>query len=146
MEERSAGFVLFYEGAEGRRYLLLRHSDGGHWALPKGRIEPADESAEQTARRETLEETGIGRLNVVPGFRAVSRYRFARGEVIVEKRVEYLLAEAADTDVHLSREHSEASWVDTREAFARLTYPEAREILRRAEAALAAERRGAGEG
>ena len=103
--------------------------------MPKGRIEPG-ECPEGAARRETLEETGIGSVSVVPGFHAASRYRFTRGEVTVDKTVEYFLAEAMETDVRLSEEHSDGSWFAVGDALDRLTYAEAREILRRADAML----------
>jgi 8-oxo-dGTP pyrophosphatase MutT (NUDIX family) len=40
------------------RLLLVRRADNGQWALPGGMTEPG-ETLEQTARRETLEETGL---------------------------------------------------------------------------------------
>ncbi len=53
--------VLDQEG----RVLLLRRSDDGAWGLPGGAMEPG-ESAEETASRETMEETGltVGRLDL----------------------------------------------------------------------------------
>jgi bis(5'-nucleosidyl)-tetraphosphatase len=134
-EERSAGFVV-YRGRQGKRqYLLLRHRSGGHWAFPKGRIERGEEP-EQAARRETQEETGIGKLKMIPDFRVESRYRFRRGDRPIEKRVVYFLAEAHGTDVLLSHEHEDATWLDPREARRVLTFPEGRRILDQAEARL----------
>ncbi|MDP2871500.1 MAG: NUDIX hydrolase [Bacillota bacterium] len=40
------------------RILLLRRADSGEWGIPGGFIEPG-ESAEEAARRETREETGL---------------------------------------------------------------------------------------
>lgn len=118
-----------------RQYLLLRHRSGGHWAFPKGRIEPGEEP-EQAARRETQEETGIEKLKVIPNFCAESRYRFKREDRPIEKRVVYFLAEAPGTDVCLSHEHSDSTWLDPREARRVLTFPEGRWILDQAEARL----------
>jgi ADP-ribose pyrophosphatase YjhB (NUDIX family) len=41
-----------------RRLLMMQRSDNGCWGIPGGAMEPG-ESLEDTARRETLEETGL---------------------------------------------------------------------------------------
>jgi bis(5'-nucleosidyl)-tetraphosphatase len=138
-EERSAGFVLFRR-REGRRvYLVLRHRNGGHWAFPKGRIEPREDEL-AAARRETTEETGIERMRPVPGFRATSTYRFARGERSISKTVVYFLAETEAERVRLSHEHSDAAWLEADNAKRQLTYAESRCVLDEAEARLGCRR------
>jgi len=134
-EERSAGFILFNRSRGHRLYLLLRHRKGGHWAFPKGRIEPEEDEA-SAARRELREETGIERLRPIPGFREASGYRFVREGRTISKRVVYFLAEAARTRVRLSGEHSDAAWLAPGLAKRRLTYAESRQLLDKAEATL----------
>lgn len=51
----SAGVLAF--DPQGR-LLLHRRADDGHWDMPGGCLEPG-ESLEETARRETREETGV---------------------------------------------------------------------------------------
>lgn len=58
----SAGTLLYRRGPGGLEVLLV-HPSGGYnrrapWGIPKGLVE-ADEAPEATARRETLEETGV---------------------------------------------------------------------------------------
>jgi predicted NUDIX family NTP pyrophosphohydrolase len=61
----SAG-ILLWRGREGRLEVLLAHQGGpfwvkkdvGHWTIPKGEIEPGEQSV-AVARREFAEETGI---------------------------------------------------------------------------------------
>jgi len=136
-EERSAGFVLFRED-EGRRvFLLLRHDRGGHWAFPKGRIEPREDEI-SAARREIAEETGIQRLVMVPGFRNISRYRFRRNGRWIDKTVVYFLAKIdAAVSVRLSGEHREWRWLDLQSARRMLTYEENRRVLDAAQLYLA---------
>jgi predicted NUDIX family NTP pyrophosphohydrolase len=61
----SAGTLLYRQTEAGPEVLLVHHAGGYNrrapWNLPKGELE-AGESAEEAARRETEEETGL-----VPG-------------------------------------------------------------------------------
>lgn len=61
----SAGIILFETGNEGLRVLLVHPGgpywtkrDFGAWSIPKGEY-MSDESAEDAARRELAEETGL---------------------------------------------------------------------------------------
>jgi predicted NUDIX family NTP pyrophosphohydrolase len=62
--KQSAGTLLYREGPQGLEVLLV-HPSGSYnrkapWSIPKGVPGNADEdSLEATARRETLEETGV---------------------------------------------------------------------------------------
>ncbi len=124
--------VLYYGEGGKRRYLILRHRNGEHWSLPKGHIEPG-ESEQEAALREAQEETGISDIELVPGFRAVSRYSFFRQGVPVEKEVVYFLGRTDQTDVRLSKEHVDWRWADYEAALSTLTYPDTRDVLRQAE-------------
>ena len=115
--------------------MLLRHRYGGHWGFPKGHIE-LGESEIDAALRETREETGIDEVDVVPGFREVSRYRFRRGTRTVFKENVYFLASAKHSEPVLSREHTQGEWLSYREARERLSFDDMQGILDRAEALL----------
>ncbi len=66
---QSSGTLLYREGADGLEVLLV-HPSGAYnrkapWSIPKG--EPGDDAdLEATARRETLEETGVAAGALVP--------------------------------------------------------------------------------
>lgn len=63
--EAAVAIVLVEIGATGPELLLIKRAEherdpwSGQMALPGGRREPLDQDLLQTARRETLEETGI---------------------------------------------------------------------------------------
>ncbi len=63
--EAAVALVLVERDASGPELLLIKRAEhkhdpwSGQMALPGGRREPLDENLLQTARRETLEETGI---------------------------------------------------------------------------------------
>ncbi len=134
-EERAAGFVVFREAGDGRVYLILLHRDGGHWGLPKGRIE-AGESRLEAALREIREETGISDIVSVPGFVVRSRYRVVRGGRSLKKTVDYFLGRTNVSSVRISSEHDQAEWLDLRRARAKLTHAESRRVLDEADAFL----------
>jgi predicted NUDIX family NTP pyrophosphohydrolase len=61
--KQSAGTLLYRQGPEGLEVLLV-HASGNYnrhkpWSIPKGEPDPDETDLEATARRETLEETGV---------------------------------------------------------------------------------------
>jgi len=131
--ERSAGFVLFRTTADGPVFLLLDY--GQHWDYPKGHLEKG-ETAWQAAVRELKEETGIRQVDRVGKFQQQMHYTFystkkKRGERIA-KTVTYFLGKTREKNVTLSDEHVGHAWLSYQEAMERLTYDNARDILRAA--------------
>jgi predicted NUDIX family NTP pyrophosphohydrolase len=68
--KQSAGTLLYREGPQGLEVLLV-HPSGAYnrrapWGIPKGEPDDSDADLETTARRETLEETGIRAGELVP--------------------------------------------------------------------------------
>ena len=130
--DKSCGVVLFNLD----KVLLLRHSsissrEGGHWDFPKGHIDDG-ETEIQTALRELEEETGIIHANVIDGFRDTITYTFSGGKKQIGKEVVFFLATTKESKVTLSHEHIDYSWLDFDSAFSRLTYDNARQVLRNA--------------
>jgi len=147
--EKSAGAVIFRKsrsrtrgslrGKEGDKifYLLLHYAGVSHrakrdyWDFPKGHIEKG-EKIEDTVRREVREETGLTYIEFVPGFKEVIKYFFRlKGENIF-KIVTFLLAETKEKEVKISFEHIGAEWLPYEKAIERLTFKNAREILKKA--------------
>jgi len=67
--KQSAGVLLYREGTEGIEVLLV-HPSGAYnrrspWSIPKGIIDEG-ETAEQAARRECFEETGVRAGELTP--------------------------------------------------------------------------------
>ncbi|MCK5827093.1 NUDIX domain-containing protein [Candidatus Bipolaricaulota bacterium] len=136
-EERAAGFVLFRTLHQQRQYLLLRHRNGGHWAFPKGRLEP-DENEIEAALRETFEETGISQLFPIARFCETTSYTVRLNGQEKAKTVAYFLAETRECNVVLSAEHIDYQWLDFTQAAATLTFDNSRDILMKADALLEA--------
>ena len=73
MRQIKACGVLVVRGNPAESFLLMKHKD--RWDLPKGHLD-GDETEEECARRELLEETGITAedIELIPGFRWVTEY------------------------------------------------------------------------
>jgi bis(5'-nucleosidyl)-tetraphosphatase len=134
-QERSAGFVLFRAGPP-RLYLLLDY--GRHWDYPKGHIEDG-ETPMAAALRELNEETGITDPNVIDGFAQEIAYYFReKKKGLVRKTVTLFLARTDAARVTLSDEHTNYAFEPFERAVKRLTFPSARQVLKKAEEFLVA--------
>ncbi|MBS3739992.1 NUDIX domain-containing protein [Candidatus Bipolaricaulota bacterium] len=136
VKEVSAGIITLKKASGDRRYLLLRHENGGHWSFPKGHLEEG-ETAKEAAVRELYEETRLEVFEFVNGFRREINYSYKREGRKVAKSVIYFLAFVPrDLEVNLSPEHLDFIWLPYREARKRLTYGNDQRLLDRAEVKL----------
>lgn len=128
IEEKSAGVVIFRD--EPKKYLLLNYPTG-HWDFVKGKIEK-DETKHQTVLREALEETGINDLEFVKDFEHTIRYDFKHEGVHIHKQVVFFLARTRTDHIKLSHEHLDYTWLDFEQALKKITFENARSVLKNA--------------
>ena len=125
--ERSCGAVVVY-GDNDKRVLLIKNKRSAHWGFPKGHIEKG-ETQEETAIRETKEETGLD-IELIDGFSCKSEYTI-QGRV--EKAVIIYLATCDNTDVTIQEEEiGEYIWVNFEEALKMLRFDNDKSILTKA--------------
>ena len=129
IEERSAGAILYQESPSGKIYLLLNYPSG-HWDFVKGNIEKG-ETLKQTVLREVKEETGISDIKFVDGFEDKVEYHYQRNGELVHKQVVFFLASTSTSDVKLSHEHLNFTWLRFNDAMQKLTYKTAQNLLKR---------------
>ena len=125
--EKSCGVVVFHKAS--KEYLLL-HYPSGHWDFPKGHVEEGEEE-EDTARRETKEETGLD-INIIPGFRKRISYFYRHKDLIV-KDVIFFLAESTTKEVKISFEHKRFKWLPFEDAMKLTTYQNSKNVLEKAD-------------
>ena len=128
--EKSAGAVIFRRDNGEVCYLLL-HYPVSHWDFPKGNIEKGERLAE-TIRREVKEETGIGDIEFISGFKEWIKYFFKIKDKNIFKIVTFFLAETKEKEVKISWEHEGYKWLPYKEAIEQLTFKNAKEILKKA--------------
>lgn len=129
-DEKSCGIVLFREENSEKLYLILNYL-GGHWDFPKGHVE-AGENEHQTALRELDEETGIKDVQFIEGFREEVSYKYHRAKKLSNKQVVFFLGKTTTSAVKISHEHHEYKWLPYNAAFNKLTFNNAKDLLKKA--------------
>lgn len=127
VDERSAGMVLFRDEA-GKKMFLLLHYPSGHWDFVKGRIEK-DEQPKEAAVREAREETGITDIEFVDGYEERIQYSYQYDGKTVRKEVIFFLAKTNTSAITLSDEHLNSTWLEFDDAYRKITYQNARNLL-----------------
>ena len=126
----SAGGVV-HRTVDGRTEILLVHRRSPRlWALPKGTPD-AGETIEETALRETREETGVA-AEIEARLRSI-RYFFVRSSTRFHKTVHFFLMRpvGGSIDEH-DTEFDEVRWTDASEAVALLTHATERSVVEQA--------------
>ncbi len=131
----SAGGVV-HRTVDGETEILLVHRRAPVlWALPKGTPD-SGETIEETALRETREETGI-EVEIEAPLTAI-RYFFVRGTTRFHKTVHFFLMRPVGGAIELhDGEFDEVRWARVGEALALMNHATARSVVERAVARLA---------
>ncbi|MFH1401527.1 MAG: bis(5'-nucleosyl)-tetraphosphatase [Parcubacteria group bacterium] len=144
--EKSAGAVIFrrepFDVAQGKKeevlFLILHYPGTSHraskdyWDLPKGHIEKG-ETLEDTAKREVKEETGLKDIEISEGFKETIKYFFKWEGKNILKFVTFFIAETKNPqEVKISEEHKGYEWLTFKEAVKKVTFNNAKEILKKA--------------
>ena len=131
IEETSAGIVIYRKENLEKLFLLL-HYPSGHWDFVKGKME-SGETSQQTAIRETKEETGITDITFVEKFEEWIEYNFKYQGELVKKKVVFFLAETKTKEVKISHEHSGYTWMNYNTSMKKTTFDNAKTVLTKAQ-------------
>lgn len=131
IDEKSCGIVVFKNNDVVRKYLVLKYP-GGHMDLAKGHVEN-NETEHETALRELEEETGIKNLKFVDGYREEIFYTYNKKGHQSHKQVVFFLGETNESDVKISFEHRNFYWLPYEEAYKKMTFDNAKNLVKKAE-------------
>ena len=135
MSVQSDGGVVV-RGLAGDPHVLLIRDPYDKWGLPKGHAE-AGETLHETALREVSEETGLSDLELGPELTTIE-WPFRSGNARIHKRATfYLMFSERGVPVPARGEGIRAAeWVPLESAHERISYPNAKAVVRAARAAL----------
>ena len=123
--ENSCGAIVFNENTE---KILLVKMHNGNWGFPKGHIEK-DETKEETAIREVLEETNV-RIKIIPDFEREIKY--IPNEKTI-KKVTIFMGITQDEEVTIDTfEIENFKWCTYEEALKLVTYKLQKDVLENA--------------
>lgn len=134
-DEKSCGLVVFRKENGENLFLVLKYP-GGHYDFPKGHVEIEDSSERATALRELEEETGIKNLRFVEGYREEISYIYNRKNKLSNKQVIFFLGETNEKAVKISHEHLHYYWLPYDDALEKLTFENAKSLLKSAKSLL----------
>lgn len=126
-EERSFGIIPFQKIDDQWYALLVQHAHG-HWAFPKGRIEPG-EAPLQCAKRELFEETNLEVIRLLSDTAFEEEYTLTRNSRPAHKRVTYYAAEVQGDPIFQPGELLAFRWHLLPAVLHHLTFPQARSLF-----------------
>ncbi|MGH2380261.1 MAG: NUDIX hydrolase, partial [Candidatus Limnocylindria bacterium] len=125
-----AGGVVHRRVGDRREIVIVHRRAPVLWALPKGTPD-SGETLEETAVRETREETGL-EVEIDAPISSI-RYFFVRGSTRFHKTVHFFLMRSIGGALELhDQEFDEVRWATIPEALALLTHATERSIVERA--------------
>ena len=108
--------------------LLVQHQKGAYWAFPKGHQEP-NETPEETAARECLEETGYSVTQFLDKDIYTEQYQFQRDDNTIDKTVSYFPVFVQKNHSTHSQEIITMQWVDFDTALKTISFDQSKELL-----------------
>ena len=132
---KSCGVIIFHIPKNSKNKndyeFLLLHYESGHWDYVKGHVEK-NETEIETALRELDEETSLKDVKVIKGYKEDLSYIFSHNKQLINKTVVYFLAESKENNIKISDEHIDYIWLPYKEALEKLTFQNAKNLLKKA--------------
>lgn len=130
VRETTSGGVVFRKNAKtGALEILLIQDAKNRWTIPKGHVEPGEESG-ATAEREIREETGLQDMEVYSWLGKVNfRYRRSHTLVLMTMHI-YLVEGRGDTDkLHPEDWLNDIKWLPATEAVDKIAYDDIGKLI-----------------
>jgi 8-oxo-dGTP pyrophosphatase MutT (NUDIX family) len=131
-EEKSAGIILYYMKEDVPYFILLKYPT--YWGFAKGIIEKGEKEIE-TALRETTEETGIEKFEIIKGFEHNQKWFFRFNNELVHKEAVFFLGKTTEQEAQNSKisfEHEGFVWLPLEKASGKMKVKNNQEMLQKA--------------
>lgn len=123
--EKSCGAVVFRNVDGQREFLLVQSKKFSNWGFPKGHVEE-NESEEETALREVVEETGL-KIKLLQNFRISVEYEVKKGVI---KEVVFFIGEPLDEIVEIKQDEiQDYKWLTYSDSLKLLSYENNKKVL-----------------
>lgn len=134
--DTSYGVIPFYKDNDGLKvFLIHQYGSAGDvfWTFPKGHPEN-EETPQEAARREFVEETGLELTELLSEPVLTQSYWFMYKGDRIEKTVDFFIGFVKDKTFVIQEEELEsAGWFTIDDAIEKLTHDAAKEMLMKAE-------------
>jgi 8-oxo-dGTP pyrophosphatase MutT (NUDIX family) len=128
-ETTSGGIVFRRYGKNGDIQILLMQDAKNRWTIPKGHVEPGEDTG-ATAEREIREETGLQDMEVFSWLGKVN-FRYRRGHTLVLMTMHIWLVEGqGNTDkLHPEDWLNDIKWLPAAEAIDKIAYDDIGKLI-----------------
>lgn len=129
VREPTSGGVVFRRTQNGAIEMLLIQDAKDRWTIPKGHIEEG-ETAQQTARREIGEETGLNDVDIL-GWLGKIHFRYRRIDKLVLMTTQiYLMRAKGNTDAIQKEEYMNGiKWFPFHDALEAIEYEDIGKLM-----------------
>jgi 8-oxo-dGTP pyrophosphatase MutT (NUDIX family) len=128
VHETTSGGIVFRRGAKGVEILLIKDAKD-RWTIPKGHVEPGEETG-ATAEREIREETGLQDMEVLTYLGKVN-FRYRRSHSLILMTMHIWLVEGKGDTSKLNPEDwlNDIKWLPATEAVDRIAYDDISKLM-----------------
>lgn len=128
-ETTSGGVVFRHHAKTGELQILLMQDAKNRWTIPKGHVEPGEETG-ATAEREIREETGLQDMEVYNWLGKVN-FRYRRGHTLVLMTMHIWLVEGkGETDkLHPEEWLNDIRWLSVTDAIDKIAYDDIGKLI-----------------
>jgi ADP-ribose pyrophosphatase YjhB (NUDIX family) len=129
VRETTSGGIVYRKNDKGGVEILLIKDAKDRWTIPKGHVEPGEETG-ATAEREIREETGLKDMEVLVWLGKVN-FRYRRGQALILMTMHIWLVEGKGESNRLHPEEwmNDAKWIPANEALDLIAYEDIGKIM-----------------
>lgn len=128
VKEPTSGGIVFRRKGDKIEFLLVQDAKN-RWTIPKGHVEPGEQS-KATAEREIREETGLQQMKVLDWLGKI-HFRYRRAQSLVLMTTEIFLVRALGETDKLNPEDwmNDCKWLPSNEALDKIEYDDIGKLM-----------------